>query len=143
MIILRAVLTGLMAWALASAAHAAVVSTISGQAFVMTAGGSKPIDVGTHLQPGQRVLASRGSTVTISFAPDCEKTVFPGESYRIPKEPQCEAAAYTEEQLTQADDSKLGTIGLWVAGAGILAAGIVVAATQSGGGSDDARPASP
>ncbi len=142
MFILRAVLAVLIAWALASTAQAAVVSAISGQASIMTADGTKPIDIGTQLQPGQRVMASRRSTVTISFAPDCEITVFEGESYRIPEEPQCEAAAYTEGRLTQADQVKLDTIGLWVAGAGILA-GIIIAVAQSGGGSDDAPPASP
>ena len=137
----RILLAALMVSTSAGLAEAAVVSALSGQASVITTGGLTPIDVGTQLEPGQRVLASNGSTVTIKFSSDCEITVLPGESYRVPEDPRCEDAVYAETSSTGSSALGLNPIVLGLGGAA-LAAGIVVLATQSDG-DDGARPASP
>ena len=139
--ILRGLFAALMVSSFAGAAHAGVVSALSGQASAITAEGFEGIDVGTQLQPGSRVLVSEGSTVTITFSPDCEITVHHGETYRIPEDPRCEAAPHEETGPAQVSQLGFETIAIGLAGVGLVT-GIVIMAAQSGGG-DDTPPASP
>ena len=134
----RAILAILISVSCAWPVHAAVVSSVSGQTLVNRGAGFEPIEAGAQLQPGDRVLAARRGTATISFGPDCEITIDEGESYTIPEDPQCKRAGYEERR--RAVEIGFETIGVWAAGIGVLA-GIIVFATQSGG--DDSPPASP
>ncbi len=69
--VLRALLTALMTASFAVAAQAASVASIEGQGSVNRGGGFQPLQVGAQLEPGNRVLAAPGSSVTITFGPNC------------------------------------------------------------------------
>ena len=97
-------------------AHAAEITALSGQASASKGYGFKAIAVGTQLQAGDQVLVSKDSETTISFYEDCEITVYAGETYRIPEDPQCEPAGYVApEGLSQA-----ALLGISLAGAGAI-----------------------
>ena len=131
---LRALLSAVLAVSLAAAAQAASVSSIEGQGSVSRGGGYQPLQVGAQLEPGNRVLASQGSSVTISFSPTCAITVRAGESYRIPAEPHCEAAAFNgQEGLSQGQLLGIGLVG---AGAAIGIGAIIANAS----GDNDGAP---
>ena len=141
--ILRTLFTMVFAVSIAAAAHAAVVDAIEGQGSANSGGGFQPLQVGDQLQPGTRVLAAPGSSVTISFSANCAITVLSGQSYRIPEDPNCEAVAYTAEGAP-AELSQLQLLGLGLAGAG-AAIGIAAIIANAAGDSADKppKPASP
>ncbi len=127
-------MTAVLAVSLAAAAQAASVASIEGQGSVNRGDGFRPVNVGAELQAGDRVLASQGSSVTISFSPSCEITVRAGESYRIPADPGCEAAAYNGQgEFTQGQLLGIGLVG---AGAAIGIGAIIANAS----GDNDGAP---
>ena len=114
--VFRVVLTALIVVSGAAAANAAVISSIDGRASANRGFGFKAVNVGSQLQAGDRVLVAQGSSATVSFYEDCEITVYAGETYRIPEDPQCEPAGYVApEGLSQA-----ALLGISLAGAGAI-----------------------
>jgi hypothetical protein len=143
--IFRAFLAFIMALSFAAAAEAAVVTSIEGEgeASVDRGGGFQALQTGATLKPGDRVLAGRRSRVAIQFAPNCGTWVLWGESFVVPEDPGCDAAAYTEaagpREMTQAELLGYSLLG---AGAAIGIGGIIALAV----GDNDANkvgPASP
>ena len=134
--ILRALLTALLVSGFAAAAQAASVASIEGQGSVNRGGGFGPLQVGAQLEPGDRVLAAPGSSVTITFAPNCAITVLDGESYRVPEDPNCEAAAY-EGQGVPGELTQLQLLGISV-GVGAAAIGIGALIANASGDNDGA-----
>ena len=132
--VLRTLFIALTLVSYAVGAHAAEVTALSGQASANRGVGFKAIAVGAQLQAGDQVLVSKDSETTISFYEDCKITLYAGETYRIPEDPQCEPAAYLAgEGLSQA-----ALLGISLAGAGaIIGIGAWIA---SASGDNDGAP---
>ena len=131
---LRASIAAVFAVASIAAAQAATVSSVEGQGSVNRGGGYQPVQVGAELQAGDRVLAGQGSSVTISFSPTCAVTVLPGESYRVPADPQCEAA-YVEAGSGELTQGQMLGIGLGIGAAAIGIGAIIANASSDNDGS--------
>ena len=131
--VFRVVLATLVVMSWAAAANAAVISSADGAVTVNQGYGFKPVSVGSEVYAGQRVLVRSGSA-TITFYDDCEITVYAGNTYRVPDDPECRPGG---------GYFPIAGPGLVFLGAAtLIGAGAIVAATT---GSDDdvVKPASP
>ena len=132
--VFRVVLTALIVVSGAAAANAAVISSIDGRASANRGFGFKAVNVGSQLQAGDRVLVAQGSSATVSFYEDCEITVYAGETYRIPEDPQCQPGG---------GYFPIARPGLVFLGAAtVIGAAAIIAATQ-GSDNDPPREVSP
>ncbi len=131
--VFRFVLATLVVMSCTVAANAAVISSADGGVTVNRGYGFKSVSVGSEVFAGQRVLVRSGSA-TITFYENCEITVYAGNTYRVPEDPECRpGGAYFP----------IARPGLVFLGAAtLIGAGAIIAATN-GNDKDVVRPASP
>ena len=146
--------TGLASVAMAqdAAAPLATVQSVSGNVLVSTADGYQPVTANMPLKAGDRLMVLEGGAVSLTYQGGCIDVVNTTSVYTVPVASPCANAAVAAAEAPADAAGSTGATGStggagYTPTAGVIGAGILVAAAAVGvaldDSDDDPAPVSP